>query len=56
MVSFFALFKDLFLDLIGILRSIPIEGFGITTSFFDVLFAMIVIGMVISIFWKGARD
>lgn len=55
MEYWFQLLLSFFNGIIGMLRNLTFDGFGVETNYFDVIFAAIVVMMVIGLFWKGAR-
>lgn len=55
MFEFLLFIRDFFLDLIGLLNSISFTVNGISVSYGGLLFAFLVVGIVVSVFWKGAK-
>lgn len=48
-------FRDLFLDLFGVLESIQFDVNGIHINYSSLVLAFLVIGLIVAVFWKGAR-
>jgi hypothetical protein len=55
MQDFFELFISFISDIFGLLNRFSIQSFGYSASLGSILIAFLVIGFVISVFWKGAR-
>lgn len=55
MTAFINLFVDLWKQIINLLSNTAIELGGYTVSLFSVLLVMVIIGFVISVFWRGAK-
>ena len=55
MTDFFTLLFGFFGDLIDALDSAVFEFFGANVSLAAVIFALLALGLIISIFWKGAQ-
>lgn len=55
MQQFFEMFVDWFNQLFALLNSYTIEAFGVNVSLLVIYGAFIVLSMVISLFWKGAK-
>lgn len=53
--GFFDLFFSFWQGLFNVLNSHHISAFGVSVSLSSILFTVIVLSMVISIFWKGAQ-
>lgn len=51
----FDLIASFFKKAITVLQSVDFSGFGVSVDLFDIVFSCIVISMVVSVFWKGAR-
>ncbi len=55
MQEFFTSILDFFSDIFVVLGSYRFNMYGVTVSIFDILLALLVTSMVISVFWKGAK-
>lgn len=55
MDAVFLLLRDLFVALIGQLNSISFKIGNISVSYGGLIFAFLVVGIVVSVFWKGAK-
>lgn len=55
MLEFFTLIKNLIISIIDEFAKHPISVGGYKVSFFALVFSFLVIGFVISYFWKGAK-
>lgn len=53
--GFFDLFFSFWQGLFNVLSSHKIDAFGVSVSLSSILFTVIVLSMIISIFWKGAQ-
>lgn len=53
--EFFRLIFDMFTKLFNVLNSIVFVINGLRVSFGAMIFAFLVLGLVITVFWKGAR-
>lgn len=42
-------------NIISLLRSYTFDFYNVHVSIIDIIFAFIVISMVVTVFWKGAR-
>ena len=54
--AFVDLFVSFFSQLFDFLSSMTFSVYGIPVNYGAVLFAVIVIGFVVSVYWKGARS
>lgn len=55
MQRFFEMFFGFYNDLFSLLNSYTFTAFGVEVSILMVFFIFIVLSMVITLFWKGAR-
>lgn len=55
MYEFFIFFRDCLADISGMLRSFSFSIGGISVSLLDLFLGFIAMGIIISVFWKGAR-
>lgn len=55
MGGFFVLFANFWTSIFGLLMNVPIVIGSVTTSLFFFLFAVLATGMIINIFWGGAK-
>lgn len=55
MYDFIVFLRDFFVDLIELLNSISFTVGNISVSYGGLLFAFLVVGIVVSVFWKGAK-
>lgn len=55
MGKFFVMIRDLWIDIFSTLEAVQFEINGMIVSLPALLFAFMVTGIVISVFWKGAR-
>lgn len=55
MTDFFEMFAGWWRSLWGLLDSVTFEVNGMTVSYGGMIFALLATGMVISIFWRGAK-
>lgn len=42
-------------DIIGVLNDVTFKFYGVTVSFWSIIFVFIVIGMMVSVWWRGAK-
>lgn len=54
--AFVDLFFDIFNSLIGLLSSMTFSVYGIEVNYGAIVFAFLVVGFVVSVYWKGARS
>ena len=55
MGEFFVMIRDLWVDIFATLEAVQFEINGMIVSLPALLFAFMVTGLVIAVFWKGAR-
>ena len=55
MWMFFRFFRDKIADITDMLDSFTFDFAGMTVSIFDLLFGLIAMSIIISLFWKGVR-
>ena len=55
MGEFFVMIRDLWVDIFATLEAVQFEVNGMIVSLPALLFAFMVTGIVIAVFWKGAR-
>lgn len=55
MLGFFELIKDFFVSIFALFDSYTFTVGNFEVSYFALVFALLVIGMVVSIFWRGAK-
>lgn len=55
MAQFFSMFAWFWGQIIGLFDTVILEADGIQASLTDILFALLVVGFVITVFWRGAR-
>lgn len=55
MTGFFDMIVDFYGSIFGVLSANTFEMYGITVSYGSILFAVLVIAIVMSVMWKGAR-
>ena len=55
MLEFVILIRDFWVDLIDLLNSIQLTVGAIKVPLGGLIFAFLVVGIVISVFWKGAK-
>ena len=53
--SIFVAFKDLIAGYLGLLNNIVFNISGFSVSYGGIVFAVLVVGLVISVFWRGAK-
>ena len=53
--SFFQVFFGFVFGILELIRSYTFNAFGFSFSYFDIVFACLITGMIITAFWKGAR-
>lgn len=56
MLQFFNLIKNFWVSIISAFDSRPLQIGNYSVSLFAIIFAFIVIGLVVSVFWRGARS
>lgn len=56
MYEFFLFFRDCIAEISGMLRSFSFSIGGISVSIFDLFLGFVAMGIIISVFWKGARS
>lgn len=49
-------FVTVFKGIINTLNDCVLDIYGISVSLSDLLFALVLFGLVVSVFWKGARS
>lgn len=52
---FFKFFRDKIADITDMLDRFTFDIAGMTVSIFDLLFGLIAMSIIISLFWKGVR-
>lgn len=55
MNAFFVLISDFYKDIIGLFNSTQLDGGAYQITLGSILFCCLVIGLVVSVFWKGAK-
>lgn len=55
MTDFFNFFVTIWQDIIGLLTDTSFDLFGLPVNLASLLFVFLVIGFVISAFWRGSR-
>lgn len=55
MGQFFSMFVDFWKSIIKLFDDRPLQIGDYQVSYFAIIFACLVIGFVVSIFWKGAK-
>lgn len=55
MFDFVILVKNFWQSIIDLFADHPLEFAGYKVSYFSLIFAFLVIGFVVSYFWKGAK-
>lgn len=55
MLDFIKLIRDFWVDLIGLLNSIQIPLGNINVPFGGLIFAFLIVGIVVTVFWKGSK-
>lgn len=55
MALFFKWMRDRFVDTSVLLDQVKFELAGIEVSYLDILIGFIAFGLVLAVFWKGAR-
>lgn len=55
MLDFIILIRDFWVDLIDLLNSIEIQLGNITVPFGGLIFSFLFVGIVITVFWRGAK-
>lgn len=55
MYQFILFIRDFFTDLIDLLNSITFNIGNVSVSYGGLIFAFLVVGIVVSVFWKGAK-
>lgn len=56
MGNFFTMIADFWLSIIAVFDNHPFTIGEYEVSYFAIIFAFLVIGFVVSLFWKGARS
>lgn len=56
MTKFIVSFFNFMTDLLMLLDDLTIELFGYQVSLLSLIFALIVFGFVINVFWRGAKE
>lgn len=56
MLDFFTLIRDFWVSIIAVFDSRPLQIGNYSVSLFAIIFSFIVIGLVVSVFWRGARS
>ena len=54
--TFLDSFISILSQFVGFLTSMTISVYGIEVNYAAIIFAFIVIGFVVSVYWKGARS
>ena len=55
MQDFFILFIDFLTDILSVLDSVELRIFNLPTTLLSLMVAFLVVGFVVSIFWRGAK-
>lgn len=55
MYEFILLIRDFMMDLIGLLNAVSFSIGNTSVSYGGLIFAFLVVGIVVSVFWKGAK-
>lgn len=55
MYEFFIFIRDVFVGFIDLLDSYSFNIAGMNTSLFEIMFGLLALGIIISVFWKGGR-
>lgn len=55
MTDFVVFFSNMMSSLVSVLDSAKFSLYGFDVSIIGIMVAIIVVGLVISVFWKGAR-
>lgn len=55
MLQFFSMVRDFWVSIISLFDRYPITIGNYQVSYFSLVFAFLVIFLVVSVFWKGAR-
>lgn len=55
MLEFFNMIRDFWSDILGRLNGVQISIGSIRVPFGGLIFAFLVVGIVVSVFWKGAK-
>lgn len=55
MTAFLQFFSFMWQRIIFLFDSVKFDMFGYDVSLFGILFVLIIIGLLVSVFWKGAK-
>lgn len=55
MLEIVTFLRDFWVDLIGLLNSVQLSVGAINVPLGGLIFAFLVVGIVVSVFWKGAK-
>lgn len=55
MTNYIQFIFSMFADLVDVLDGLKFQLYGVTVSYWSLIFAFIVVAMVCSVWWRGAR-
>lgn len=55
MEDIFYFIRDMFMGYLGVLESIVFEVNGIEVNFLSLVVAFLIVGLIVAVFWKGAK-